>query len=403
MIHLIGDVRRTVVDEHRGHDSMAKTWWRRRGQGRVQSVHVPLRSLGVAATCVITLALAAPLVAASPRTEHATPTPPFGVGVARCTFVDHSRSLLNYSTTPFRVLSTSRKLVTEIRYPVLATAGGTRDAGGELPIARSGGYPTIVFAHGYDVTPDTYAALLDAWVRAGFVVVAPIFPDESASAVGNQPGTDTEDDLANEPGDLAFVTRSMIAASEGDVTQCPIARNLLDPSRIALAGHSDGAVAVGMLAYDHGVDPQGVNYATLRSGLLYRAVIILSGAADTNQSYATEAGRPDLLVVQSLLDQCNPFLDGLHLYDSIHQPNKWFLELQTAHHLPPFDGVDKSAFLVASRTTIRFLQIALEGPSSSSSLWTLGNLRPSIARIYEGNDGPSVNDLPKVEEHCGPN
>jgi len=107
--------------------------------------------------------------------------------------------------------------------------------------------------------------------------------------------------------------------------------------------------------------------------------------------------------VQSLLDQCNPFLDGLHLYDSIHQPNKWFLELQTAHHLPPFDGVDKSAFLVASRTTIRFLQIALEGPSSSSSLWTLGNLRPSIARIYEGNDGPSVNDLPKVEEHCGPN
>ncbi|NNN09190.1 MAG: chlorophyllase, partial [Acidimicrobiaceae bacterium] len=41
----------------------------------------------------------------------------------------------------------------------------------------------IVFAHGYDVSPDIYSALLNSWVRAGFVVVAPFFPDEKASAV----------------------------------------------------------------------------------------------------------------------------------------------------------------------------------------------------------------------------
>jgi hypothetical protein len=141
----------------------------------------------------------------------------------------------------------------------------------------------------------------------------------------------------------------------------------------------------------------------LRAGISYRAVIILSGAEDTTQSYATEASRPDLLVVQSLVDQCNPFRDGVHLYDSIHQSNKWFLELQTAHHLPPFDGVDKSAFSVASATTIRFLQMSLEGLTPSSSFLALGNQRPAIARMFGSVTGPLLTNAPKVKESCGPN
>jgi pimeloyl-ACP methyl ester carboxylesterase len=261
----------------------------------------------------------------------------------------------------------------------------------------------IVFAHGYDVTPDTYAPLLDAWVRAGFVVVAPFFPDENASAVAAQPHANTEDDLANEPADLAYVTRSVLSASAAETSNCPAAIGLVEPTEIALAGHSDGAVAAGMLAYDHGVDPQGINFANLRSGIDFRAVIILSGAEETTQSYATEATRPDLLVVQSRLDQCNPFRDGVQLYDNIHQSNKWFLQLQTAHHLPPFDGVDKSAFSVASSTTLRFLQMSLEDVSPSPSLLALGNQRPAIARMYSGVNGPAPENAPKVKENCGPN
>jgi len=112
-----------------------------------------------------------------------------------------------------------------------------------------------------------------------------------------------------------------------------------------------------------------VNYANLRSGIAYRAVIILSGAEDTFQSYATEASRPDLLVVQSLADQCNPMRFGVQLYDGIHQSNKWFLELQTAHHLPPFDGVDAAAFGVVTSTTIRFLQMSLETSRPLPTSW----------------------------------
>ncbi len=261
----------------------------------------------------------------------------------------------------------------------------------------------IVFAHGYDVTPYTYAALLDSWARAGFVVVAPFFPDEKSSEVAAQHGANTEGDLANEPGDLAFVTKAVLQASTSESAACPIVDGLVQASEIGLAGHSDGATAVGMLAYDHGDDPQGINYANLRTGVDYRAVIILSGAENTAQSYATEASRPDLLVIHSLTDQCNPIRNDVKLYDDIHQPNKWFLELRTAHHLPPFDGADVPAFRVVAATSIRFLQLSLQGAPPSTSLLAYGNEQPSIARMYSNGLGPTLNNPPRLVQSCGPN
>jgi pimeloyl-ACP methyl ester carboxylesterase len=261
----------------------------------------------------------------------------------------------------------------------------------------------IVFAHGYDVTPDTYAPLLDAWAQAGFVVVAPFFPDEQASAVAAQHGANTEDDLVNEPEDLTFVTRSILQASANESSGCAVVSGLVEPSEIALAGHSDGATAAGMLAYDHGDDPQGVNYADLRSGIDYRAVVILSGAEDTVQSYAAQASRPNLLVIQSLADQCNPIRDDVKLYDAIHQPNKWFLELRTAHHLPPFDGTDLPAFRVVVATSISFLQLSLDDSTTSSTLLVDGNQHPSVARLYGAGHGPSLEHAPRIAESCGPN
>jgi pimeloyl-ACP methyl ester carboxylesterase len=178
---------------------------------------------------------------------------------------------------------------------------------------------------------------------------------------------------------------------------------LIQPSEIALAGHSDGAQAVGMLAFDHGEDPQGTNYGDLRSGISYRAVIILSGAEDTAQSYAAEASHPNLLVIQSLADQCNQFHNDVTLYNAIHQPNKWFLVLRTAHHLPPFDGDDAPAFRVVAATTDRFLELSLEKAATPSGLSSVANQDPSVARLYSGSPGPSQNLAPVIAEKCGPN
>ena len=359
--------------------------------------------LTVFATLAIPGVLIAPQSAAADHARPFTQTPLFAAGLARCTFVDHTRSVVNYSTTPFSVLSTSRTLVTEIRYPARLVVGGPDELAGAPPVERPGGYPMIVFAHGDDVTPDTYAALLDSWTRAGFVVVAPFFPDEESSEVAAQHGANTEGDLVNEPADLAFVTKAVLQASTSDPAACPIVNGLVQASEIALAGHSDGATAVGMLAYDHGDDPQGINYASLRTGVDYRAVVILSGDEDTAQSYATEASRPALLVVHSLTDQCNPIRNGVRLYDDIHQPNKWFLELRTAHHLPPFDGADISAFRAVAATSIRFLQMSLQGATPSSSLLAYGNEQPSIARMYGNGVGPTLNNAPRLVQSCGPN
>lgn len=181
--------------------------------------------LAAVLTLVVSGVLIAPLRAEAAHAHSSTQVTTFavGVGVELCTFVDHTRSVTNYSKLPFVTLSASRTLATEIRYPTQVAAGSQRELTGANPVAHVGGYPTIVFAHGYDVTPDKYKTLLDSWVRAGFVVVAPIFPEESPSAVRARHGANTEWDLVNEPGDLAFVTKAVLQASTKESASCPIA------------------------------------------------------------------------------------------------------------------------------------------------------------------------------------
>lgn len=359
--------------------------------------------LQISAILGIASVLIAPQSAGADNARPFTQASAVAVGLERCTFVDYTRRVINYSTSPPSVLSTSRTLVTEIRYPAQFVAGGPIELAGAPPVAQIGGYPMIVFAHGYDVTPDTYAALLDSWVRAGFVVVAPFFPDEETSEVAAQHGANTEGDLLNEPADLAFVTKAVLQASTSEPAACPIVSGLVRVSEIALAGHSDGATAVGMLAYDHGDDPQGISYASLRTGVAYRAVVVLSGVEDAAQPYVTEASRPNLLVVHSLADQCNPIRNGVKLYDAIHQPNKWFLELRTAHHLPPFDGADMSAFKVVVASSVRFLQISLGGMRFPTRFMAYANEQPSVARMYSGGLGRTLINPPRLPESCGSN
>ncbi|MDE3223254.1 MAG: hypothetical protein KGL79_07440 [Acidobacteriota bacterium] len=338
----------------------------------------------------------------APTSGAASPST-YAVGLARCVFVDGSRTVLNFATNPASTWRDERRLVTEIRYPVNRLNYPAKETAGAVPEAKLGGYPTVIFAHGYDVTPDLYAALLDAWVRAGYVVVAPWFPDEVASAVAEQHGVNTEGDLANEPADLAFVAKSAISAAAGTSTGCSILRGLVDASRLAFAGHSDGATAVGMLMYDHGLDPQGVNYASLRTGLHVGAVMIFSGSEDTHQAFATPAAHPALLVVHSLGDTCNPLSNGRLLYDQVHQGDKWFLELQKAHHLPPFDGTDVAAFRVVSTTSILFLQSALDSSMGTQNLTTSFNPEPAVAQLFHANPGPPLPPTFKTVRSCSRN
>jgi dienelactone hydrolase len=314
-------------------------------------------------------------------------TPSYGVGVTRCTFVDRSRNVLDYATSPPTVLARQRTIVTEIRYPTLLRSSQPETT--NAPPAPTFGYPLVVFAHGYDVTPGIYATLLERWAQRGFVVAAPIFPDENSAEVRRQ-RVDTEADLVNEPADMAFVIRQLLADSATLAASCPLVHGLVAPNEVALAGHSDGADAVALLADSNGRDPQGVPYARLRQGLMIRATMIFSGSTHGTAPYSAQPTRPPMLLVQSARDQCNAPEEGRELYATIHQNDKWFLELLHAHHLPPFDGEDHGAFAVVAATTTAFLDYTLDQTVSVSSFVATGNARPLVAHMTQGGNGPSI-------------
>ena len=322
------------------------------------------------------------------RAGAAVRTLPYGVGITRCTFVDSTRTVLNYASRPPSVISRSRVLATEIRYPTSLSQSSAAEQVGAAPAIRPGGFPMVVFAHGFNVTPDNYAALLDAWARRGFVVAAPIFPDENPVQVARQGGSNAAYDLWNEPADLVFVTRQVLISNSSFSTRCPLVKALINPSQIALVGHSDGGTVVGMLALSNGKDPQGISYLTLRAGLHFRGAVVLSAKEDGVSTYQSHSSTPALLVVQSAADRCNAPSGARTLYGAMHQNRKWFLELLTAHHLPPFDGADARAFNITVGVTTRFFQIALEGSTHLQDLLAYGNSQPSIAHIFHSGAGP---------------
>lgn len=389
--------------------------WRRTPEYALAAFAVIVLVTGTATTRAIadtTTTTTVPVTTTTTVTSTTTTIPPptttttvprtvaYAVGITRCTFVDATRKLLDYATSPPSVLAHDRTLDTEIRYPTTYEPSTARQLNNASPATQPGGFPTIVFAHGYDVTPDTYAKLLNAWVRKGFVVVAPVFPGEEPAEVARQ-RSNTEADLYNEPADMTFVIRHLLRDDAVRNGACPLVAGLIDPTRLALAGHSDGAIAVGLLAFSSGRDPQGVAYRNLRSGLSIRSVLVMSGAEDGHAPYSSTATRSPLLVIQSARDQCNPSFYGLQIYRDIHQSNKWFLELLTAHHLPPIDGDDAAAFSVVAPVTTNYLEFTLNGAPSPSVVVATGDARPKIARIFHGGNGPYIApfDDPPV---CGP-
>jgi poly(3-hydroxybutyrate) depolymerase len=229
--------------------------------------------------------------------------------------VDHSRRahFANGTTAP-------RVLVTYVRVP----------PSGRPP------YPLVVFAHGFSLTPAPYARLLDAWADAGYVVAAPLFPVEGANA----PGGPSESDLVNEPRDLGFVARRLTSRTS------PL-HGLVDPARVAFAGHSDGAEAALAAAYDRRYRQPRVD-----------AAVVLSGAAFPGFT-RPRPGSPPLLAVQGTADPINPPGATSAYYRLMRRP-KFLLWLVGASHLPPYSTRDRW-FPAVVRTTTAFLGHYLRG------------------------------------------
>lgn len=247
-------------------------------------------------------------------------------------FVDRSRTIRLPTGT--RV---ARPVETIVRYP-----------------ATAGRYPLVVFAHGYALTPATYSRLLDAWASAGYVVAAPVFPLGNANA----PGGPDESDLLNQPRDVSFAISRLLAPAG------PLAGEI-DPSRIAVAGHSDGAVTALAVAYDRRFRDRRI-----------RAAIVLSGAEPSGMAGFPGEG-PPLLATQGTADPINAPANTAAYFAAARRP-KFLLWLIGASHLPPYAD-EQPQLGILEQVTLAFLGHYLEG----RPLGTLDRVarRPGLTRF----------------------
>ena len=226
------------------------------------------------------------------------PAAPYAVGVTHVTYFDATRG---------------RTIAVTIRYPVMGTAGGDEVAD---EIADVGNYPLVVFAHGYAVSADTYAALEHEIAEAGFVVAAPDFPYTS-SAVTDAPD---EDDVSNQATDVSFVISELLDAS----TVPDVLSGAIAGTPVGVVGHSDGGVTAAAVAYNSSVADPRVGAAVILSGAEAR----YDGTWFTTQS-------PPLLAIHGTADEINPLGSSEQLYADATGP-KMLVTVDGGSHLGPF-------------------------------------------------------------------
>ena len=255
------------------------------------------------------------------RTAPAKPAPhpPFATAERTFVFVDPSRTV----TYP-RGGTAPRRLVTVVRYPL-----------------APGGFPLVVFGHGFAVTPAIYSRLLERWAQAGYVVAAPVFPLGNADA----PGGPDERDLVNQPGDMSFVISRLLAMSR---RPGGVMRGRIDPGRVAVSGQSDGGDTALSVAYDDRWRDRRID-----------AVVVLSGAEIPGVTgYTFRAAEPALLAVQGLADPINP--PALtYTFFAAARPPKYLLTLAGASHLGPYTGSQPDLGIV-ERVSTAFLDLYLK-------------------------------------------
>ena len=197
---------------------------------------------------------------------------------------------------------------------------------------------------GYDVTGDFYAALLQRIASAGYVVAAPTYPILSGYPAGPSDSIDWGEKFP----DTWFVTSSLLFLSaSGD----PTLGGLIDPERIAVAGHSDGA----LISFGDG-------YEAWRNDPRVRAVISYAALLGEPGTIYQPNGRPFLHFLSDQ-DQYNN-IDAALVWDHTHLANpSSTVVLRNATHAPPYTDPSDPHFDLVVRTTTDFLDAELKGQS----------------------------------------
>lgn len=270
---------------------------------------------------------------------------PYAVGRAEVTFVDATRPT---EAKPDRHLESrpDRALPTVILYPA-STGDPTGPATAGAPPA-DGAFPLIIASHGVTSTGAAMAALVEPWVRAGYIVAAPSFP------LGSGPGANISD-LPNQPGDVNFVVASMRKLAD-DPAQA--LGGHLAPDCLALAGHSLGAATTLEATFESTYRVTSVQAAIAMSGVL---------APIPGGSFADPPAVP-LLLVHGAKDPVVSISGSQTAFARLPGPN-YFVTFPDADHNSIFAPPNKA---LLDQAAIAFLDAELKGgPPASDQLSAL--------------------------------
>jgi predicted dienelactone hydrolase len=216
-------------------------------------------------------------------------SPAHAVGVTSLTLVDDTRST---GARGGRPETSSRTVGVTVRYPVAGVAGPD-EQDDAVPVGPA---PLVVFAHGFDTSQATYAALLHDLAAAGFVVAAPEFPLSTSAAEGPP----VEGDEGEQARDLSLVIDRL---TDGETA--PALTAALRPGPVGVVGHSDGAITALLAAYSPA-------YADDRIG----AVVDVSGAFDDYGGTWFSTQDPPLLSLHGAADELNPLANDEQLVNA---------------------------------------------------------------------------------------
>jgi len=264
-------------------------------------------------------------------------------------------------TEPARDRTGARVLVTWLRYPVVTRPGR--------------GFPVLLFAPGFGQCGPPYSDLLQSWASAGYIVVTVNFPrtDCDAAAAGKA----DEADLVNQPADMRYVLTGLLALNARPESWLA---GLIDPDRIAAAGHSDGGDTVVALAgnsccADHRL----------------RAVAVLAGAEwppMPGRYFAGPGTPPPMMFVQGSADGINQPECSRLLYQADVAGTRYYLDLPGADHELPYWGTNPVEQKVA-QVTLEFFDRYVLGQSSALAEMTRdGNVAGSAALVSGGELPP---------------
>lgn len=261
-----------------------------------------------------------------------------------------------------KTIPSPRVLHVTLRFPILPDAQKYRSGTGGL-------FPLLVFAPGFRQCARSYSDLLAQWAGAGYVVAAVDFPRTSCTVANPD-----EADLVNQPADVEYVIARVLAMSQQPGRAVD---GLVNPSEIAVAGHSDGGDTVAAMAGANCCrDPQ------------VRAVVVLAGAEWPGLTRRWFAGpTPPMMFVQGTADTWNFPAASLQLYRADLTGPRYYLDLPDADHFAPYQG-DARPEPVVARVTLDFLDYYLLGQRGKlASMRQAGNV-PGEAVLVSGRRQP---------------